>query len=419
MAKIIKPLTDIQLKRTKPKEKDYTLSDGNGLQLLVKSNGRKLWEFYYKSPTKFKRRKTSFGNYPQVSLIFAREKAQRYRDLISQGIDPIDHFRALEQEKDKKIKGEFKKVAREWLKKRKGELSPRTFEKINGLFENFIIPPLQDKSIKDIMRKDIAILIEAKAKQAPETAGRMYQYLNQLWLYSINLEYCEHNIISTIDRKSLIPKRQRIHYPKITELKILKELVNSIYNYNGHYSVRNALRFVLHIPLRPKNLVNLRWDMINLENQTLTIPREEMKDTNPNLPDFIMPLTSAVMEILQEQKFFTGHQTYIFTSAPDKDIPINPETPNRALERMGFNDLKSGRRQRLHSFRGTFRSLAETYTNEHKASEAIKEAVLDHRIGNTVRNAYTNKAQYLEQLKPLMKWWSDFIESLLNEGIKR
>ena len=419
MAETFYHLTDTLIRRTKPKDKNYTLSDGSGLQLLVKSNGRKLWEFYYKSPTKFKRRKTSFGNYPQVPLRLAREKAQQYRELVFRGIDPIDHFRDKKKEAKNKIKGEFKKVAREWLKKRKAELSPRTYEKINGLFENFIIPPLQDKSIKEITRKDIAILIEAKAKQAPETAGRMYQYLNQLWLYSINLEYCEHNIIATIDRKSLIPKRQRIHYPKITELTILKELIKSIYNYNGHYSVRNALRFVLHIPLRPKNLVNLRWDMINLKNQTLTIPREEMKDTNPNLPDFIMPLTSAVMEILQEQRFFTGHQTYIFTSAPDKDIPINPETPNRALERMGFNDLKSGRRQRLHSFRGTFRSLAETYTNEHKASEAIKEAVLDHRIGNTVRNAYTNKAEYLEQLKPLMRWWSEFIENLLDEDMKR
>lgn len=44
MAEIIKPLTDTQLRRTKPKEKDYTLSDGYGLQLLVKSNGRKLWD---------------------------------------------------------------------------------------------------------------------------------------------------------------------------------------------------------------------------------------------------------------------------------------------------------------------------------------------------------------------------------------
>lgn len=33
MVKIVKPLTDTQIKNAKPKEKDYTLSDGDELYL--------------------------------------------------------------------------------------------------------------------------------------------------------------------------------------------------------------------------------------------------------------------------------------------------------------------------------------------------------------------------------------------------
>ena len=408
-------LTVKEIQNLKPKEKAYSLSDGEGLFILVKPDGRKLWEFSYISPTKYKKRKTSFNYFPKVSLKLARAKAKKHRDLILKGIDPIDQKREdREKEKEKKA-NKFEKIVKEWLTIRKKELAPRTYEKIEGLFLNFVLPPFRNKSIQDITRKELSRLIKIKAETSPETASRMYQYLNRLWLYAVNLEYCDRNILADIDRKALIPKRVVINYPKVTDLEILQELVNAIFTYTGHYSVRNLLKFALFIPLRPKNLIGLKWSYIDFEKQVLTIPRKEMKLNNPNLPAFQLPLTSSVIEILQDQKLLTGHQSYVFTTSTTEDIPINPETPNRALQRLGFNNADRGRRQRLHSFRGTFRSLAETYTNEHKASEAIKEIALDHRTGNTVRNAYANKAQYLEQLKPLMKWWSDFIVNLLEK----
>ena len=412
-------LTVKEIENAKPREKAYMLSDGDGLHLLVMPDGRKKWEFVYTSPTKFKRRKTSFKYFPSVKLTYAREKAKKYRDLISRGIDPIDQRREAQAKEKEKKANQFEKIVKEWLAIRKKELAPRTYEKIEGLFLNFVLPPFKRKSIQDITRKDLSRLIKIKAETSPETASRMYQYLNRLWLYAVNLEYCERNILADIDRKALIPKRVVINYPKVTDPEILQELVNAIFTYTGHYSVRNLLKFALFVPLRPKNLINLKWDYIDFEKQVLTIPRKEMKLNNPNLPAFQLPLTSAVMEILHDQRLLTGHQSYVFTTSTQEDIPINPETPNRALQRLGFNNAERGRRQRLHSFRGTFRSLAETYTNEHKASEAIKEIALDHRTGNTVRNAYANKAKYLEQLKPLMRWWSDFIESLLDEEMKR
>ena len=45
MAKIVKPLTDTEIKKAKPNEKDYKLSDGDNLYLVVKSNGTKFFRF--------------------------------------------------------------------------------------------------------------------------------------------------------------------------------------------------------------------------------------------------------------------------------------------------------------------------------------------------------------------------------------
>lgn len=200
--------------------------------------------------------------------------------------------------------------------------------------------------------------------------------------------------------------------PKVVNLEVLKELINAIYNYNGHYSTKNALKFVLHVPLRADNLVGLKWKYIDFEKKLLTIPRKLMKNKNDNLPHFAMPLTDEVIEILKDQHSYTKSKEYIFVS--DYGEHINQETPNKALQRMGFNDEKRGRKQRLHSFRGTFRSLLDTYQLEHYASSEIKEVSLDHYTKNMVELAYTNKASYTEQLKPLMKWWSKFISHLID-----
>ena len=45
MAKIVKPLAAIQVKQAKSKEKEYNLSDGEGLALRIMPNGSKKWIF--------------------------------------------------------------------------------------------------------------------------------------------------------------------------------------------------------------------------------------------------------------------------------------------------------------------------------------------------------------------------------------
>ncbi len=58
--KKVNPLTDTAIKTTKPREKEYTLSDGNGLQLVIKPDGRKVWEVRYTINSKPKQT-TIFG----------------------------------------------------------------------------------------------------------------------------------------------------------------------------------------------------------------------------------------------------------------------------------------------------------------------------------------------------------------------
>ncbi len=60
MPKRIVPLSDIQVKNAKPRDKEYKLMDGYGLFLLVTPSSGKLWRFDYRMGGK--RKTMAFGS---------------------------------------------------------------------------------------------------------------------------------------------------------------------------------------------------------------------------------------------------------------------------------------------------------------------------------------------------------------------
>ncbi|WP_038910097.1 Arm DNA-binding domain-containing protein [Dickeya dadantii] len=65
-------LTDIKVRTAKPSDKQYKLTDGNGMHLLVHPNGSKYWRFRFGG----KQHLIAFGVYPEVSLADARHKRE-------------------------------------------------------------------------------------------------------------------------------------------------------------------------------------------------------------------------------------------------------------------------------------------------------------------------------------------------------
>lgn len=412
MPRVVKPLTDKQVSNAKPSEKAYTLPDGQGLQLLISPDGRKSWEIIYLSPTHKKRRKSSFGAFPNISLKEARLKRNEWHDLIKQGIDPIDNKREEKAETKLQIESDFKNVVTLWLNFQKPRLAKTTHDKKENLFKNDVLPHFKDRTIDTIEHAELIKVVQLKAIQAPETSRRLFTYLNDLWQFACSHGYCKFNIVANIHRKSTLPTVKRKFYAKITDDAPLHELINSIYRYSGHISVKNALKFVLHVPLRAGNLVSLKWAYIDFETATLTIPRQEMKSKDENYDDFTLPLSEEALNILKEQYQFTSHLDFVFHHNGNH---ISEESPNRALQRLGFNNEDRGRKQRLHSFRGTFRSLVDTHQAEHRSSYEAKEAILDHRVGSTTERAYAHRANYMSEMRYLLEWWSKYILAMIKE----
>jgi Arm DNA-binding domain len=103
-------LTDKELKATKPQNgKIHKLYDQSRLHIIIHVNGGKYWRLDYNLSGK--RKTTSLGTYPNVSLKAARDKAVDFKRLIANGVDPAVEKKAA---KPNPKHNTFEFIACEW-----------------------------------------------------------------------------------------------------------------------------------------------------------------------------------------------------------------------------------------------------------------------------------------------------------------
>ena len=124
MPKVVKPLTDKEIKSSRLKEKEYKLSDGQSLYLVVKTNGTKF--FRYDFTFENKRKSMSFGVYPEISLSEARILRDKTKELLKQKINPIIDKNLSNINSD----NTFKSISEKWLSKMKNEWEDSTLKKL-------------------------------------------------------------------------------------------------------------------------------------------------------------------------------------------------------------------------------------------------------------------------------------------------
>lgn len=319
------PLTDTQIKKSKPKDRNYKLSDGKGLYMIVSTNGGKWWRMDYTFGGK--RKTLSLGTYPTVTLVDAREEALRLKRMIHQGIDPLEERKEEKQQikEDTKLnefeqKTQLHLVVDEWFKLHEKKVSGYTAGKTRALLDNKFIPYFAELTSKGYVKTSIPIskikhyeitaLLKEVSKETEYTAKKLKQFLDRIWIFAVTSGYCEQNIISNISNE-ILPSSKVEHISKITDERSLSQLLHSIENYTGGVMVKASLQFVTYTMLRASTLVNLKWEYVDFEAKTLTIPRaflEIIKDEEEelNAPEFdVNALPPYIYHSLEQLKSWT------------------------------------------------------------------------------------------------------------------
>ncbi|WP_044418526.1 tyrosine-type recombinase/integrase [Halarcobacter anaerophilus] len=403
MPKITKPLTDTEIKKAKPKDKAYKLSDGQSMYLVVQKNGTKFFRFDFSFANK--RQSMSFGIYPDISLKEARQKREHAKEKIKKGINPIDFKKA-----DYKLENNLKYITDKWLEHNKPSWAEKTYEKIkNNLYNNLLIS-IGTKNMKDITRLDIINVVKVvEQRGAFEVATRLLNYIERIYKYAITYNYAgvEHNIVADIEKRNVINKPKVKHHKAIIKEEELKKLLIDIKEYKNDFratiSTIYALQLAPYVAFRPYNIRFLEWEEINWENRQIEISGDKMKAKK----DFIMPLSTQAYEILREAEQFRSSK-YVFPSQITNSKPISENTLNQAIKRMGYTNMTS------HGFRSTFSTNAHEKIYIHNFNSDIIETALAHEQENRIKAAYNrdSRTKYLNERRELMQWWADWLDNL-------
>lgn len=387
-------ITDTEIKRAKPEQKPYSMSDSGGLHLVISPAGGKLWRWKYRFEGKEKL--MALGKYPQVPLAMARERHSEGRRLLATGVDPMAQRKAVKTAERVASENSFASVAAQWFEHWQDGKSPRHVDSVKRRMAADILPCLGSRPIAEIEAPEIVALAKAIEKRgARDIAKRALETAGQVFRYAIAHGLAERNPATAIRPRDILKATRKVNYARI-DAKELPRLLKQIEIYQGRQLTRLAMKLMALTFVRTSELIGARWVEFDLDSGRWDIPAERMKMRTPH----IVPLAQQSLEVLEMLRELTGGNDLVFPGDRNLSKPMSNNTILKALERMGYKGAMTG-----HGFRG----LASTILHEQGYQHEHIELQLAHAPRNAVSAAY-NHALHLEARAKMMRDWANFLE---------
>jgi integrase len=406
MARTTTPLSDMQVRNAKPKDKTYKLFDGGGLYVEVAPTGSRIWRFKF-IQANGKESRLTFGPYPEISLQDAREKRLETRRLMLQGVDPAKHRDANKRLVADRLANTFEKIAREWYANKVPTWSERTAKNMIQRLEADIFPALGRMPISEIQHRDvIAALRKIEERGANEIAKRLKAVVSQIFSYAIQCGLTDRNLV--VDMKDVLKTRRTGHFAAIDADELPSFLAALASNEARMFEpTRIALRLMLLIFVRTSELIETPWSEIDLDKGEWIIPWQRMKrgklTVNPDMTNHHVCLSRQALALLRELHGITGGRKYLFPNQRDPKKPMSNNTLLVTLERMGYKGRMTG-----HGFRALAMStIKERLGYRHE----VVDRQLAHAPKDKVASAY-DRAKFIDERKVMMQEWADYLEAV-------
>lgn len=399
-------LNDTQIRAAKPADKQYKLTDGEGMYLLVHPNGSKYWRLSYRFGGKQKT--LALGVYPTTSLSAARGKRMDAKTLLAEEVDPSEQKKQDRYEQDNGTT--FEAVARAWHNNNKKWSEAHRFRVLQSLTAD-IFPAIGATDVKDLKARDLLVPLRAVVDSGRlEVASRLQQRVTSVMRFAVQSGLIDYNPAQDI--AGAVPTNKVIHRPALP-FERLPELLERISNYKGRMLTTLAVELSLRIFIRSSEMRFGRWNEIDFERAIWTIPAEReplegMKFSHRGAKmrtPHIVPLSKQALTIMRRIYSWSGDKELIFTSDNNSKTAMSENTINKALRAMGYET-------KAEVCGHGFRTMACSALIESGLwSRDAVERQMSHQERNSVRAAYIHKAEHLEERRLMMQWWADFLDA--------
>ncbi|MBA8868981.1 integrase [Pantoea agglomerans] len=211
-------------------------------------------------------------------------------------------------------------------------------------------------------------------------------------IYAVNTGLIEANQASGVGMAFEKPKKQNMPTLRPEEL---PQLMRSLFMSNLSVPTRCLIEWQLLTLVRPSEASGTLWAEIDLKAKLWIIPAARMKAKR----EHIVPLSPQALEILDTMKSISVWRQHVFPSRNNPNQPMNSQTANAALKRIGYTGKLVAH---------GLRSIASTALNEAEWNSDVIEAALAHSDKNEIRRAY-NRSTYIIARREMMDWWGQYI----------
>ncbi|QQG35486.1 MAG: integrase arm-type DNA-binding domain-containing protein [Micavibrio aeruginosavorus] len=205
-------LTDKACRAAIPESKPKKIFDSQGLYLEVLPAGGKYWRLKYRYRGKEKR--LALGVYPNISLAEARQRRDKAKRQLEEGIDPS--FSKKEEKRLSKESGKntFECIAREWHDNSIEGWDSRYAVTVMKRLESDVFPSIGHMPINSIRAPELLEIVrKIEKRKAYEIAHRAIQTCNQVFRYAVITGRTDRN--PALDFRGVLKTTKTKHFAAI------------------------------------------------------------------------------------------------------------------------------------------------------------------------------------------------------------
>jgi len=367
--------------------------DGNGLYLQVANGGSKSWVLRY--AVNKRQREMGLGSLVTFTLAEARDRATKYRQMIADGLDPIDERRnaLLIKRMAEANTITFAAAAEKYIAANKSSWrNDKHQDQWRNTLTTYAEPVIGDMSVALVTTAHIMRILEPIWTTKTETATRVRGRVEKV------LDWCKVQGYRTGDNPAAWRGHLSEALPKPSKVAVGKHHAALPWVEIGAFMAAlkampgiaaRALELIILCGTRTSEVLNAKWSEFDLDAGLWTIPKERMK----SFREHRVPLSESAIRILRALQH-VGE--FVFPGAKE-GTPLSNMSCLAVLKRMGRPDLT------VHGFRSTFRDWISEST---AYPRDVAEMALAHTIEDKSEAAY-RRGDLIEKRKALMADWAN------------
>lgn len=412
MPRKAKELSALEVKRlSHPGEgRNATFAVGgiDGLMMQITPSGARSWLLRCKVGDR--RRHIGLGGFPDVTLAQARERAREAREMIWQGIDPVEHRKAQRAALSAAQKRglTFNEAMERYLQNKLTELSSDKHRKQwRATLDRFAVPAVGDMLVSEIGIHDVLRVLEPIWQEKTETASRLRGRVEAVlsWATAAGYRTGDNPARWQGNLDAILPAPGRIakvvHHPAVS-IDEVSDWFSDVQNRDG-FATR-ALEFLAMTVARSGEVRGAVWSEIDLDSRMWIISADRMKMRKEHR----VPLTEKAVSLLKALPRMEGSE-FVFPAVRGgmlSDAALSACMKRiHAAKPQRYVDLRSGRPAVPHGLRSTFRDWIAERTDYPRD---MAEIALAHHVGGDVELAY-RRGDQVEKRRAMMAAWGRFL----------